>query len=155
MLSGLNARDNILLQLFLEGDLLWHTQLIAQISNSRIQREDLLSSYFVNFIISAYENIPPIPVNLEVPLEVIIGDIAVPREQICGMVGVHVATKSQTLLIRDNNAFGVRLHFKNGYAFELEVYSISGKRLDIDNIRNKRRVYIIYDEQFFNTISNN
>lgn len=148
----LTADENCLLQLFLKENFPWYNSLIAQVLSSKVDREDLLSSYFVDFKISDAGNLISIPVRKEVPLEIIIGNVEIPQDKKLYRLGDIIATTSEKLYIYDDQAFAARLHFKDGYLFELEAYSISGQKLQISNIQGRKLTYIITDKKYFNIL---
>lgn len=38
---------------------------------------------------------------------------------------------------------GIHFHFQSGYLYELEVYSLSGNNVSLENIRSKEITYVL------------
>lgn len=111
-----------------------------QIQNSQISRVDMNSSYFVDFDVA--RNVAPVPCDIEVPVEIIIGEVDIPPTQILRRVNGHVVAKACSFFVPDAYALGVQIHFKSGYLSELEVFSLAGKRVYLQDIEKKEITYI-------------
>ena len=135
--------ENDIICFFEEVTPQWTALLENQIRNSTIRRENMKSSYFVDFNVS--RQVAPIPCDIEIPVDIIIGETIIPQEQILCHVNGHIVTKAQSFFVRDESAFGIRLHFRSGYLNELEVYSLSGERICFKGIEKKNRTYIVYE----------
>ena len=119
----------------------WSDIIRQQIYHSDVSREDMYSSYFVDFHIA--EHTAPIPCSTEVPVEIIAGEVQIPSSQILRRVNGHIVTNACSFMVPDEDAVGIRFHFQSGFLYELEVYSLSGRKVSLENIRTRERTYLL------------
>lgn len=141
MFSKLSKHESELIRCFCEFYPSWKDILRRQIRNSQICRVDMESSYFVDFDVA--RNVEPAPCDVEVPIEIIVGEVDIPPTQILRRVNGYVVTKAYSFFVPDAYALGVQIHFKAGYLSELEVFSLAGKRVRLQDIEGKEVTYII------------
>lgn len=134
-----------MLDLFLSCDLPWRDTLMSQIAGSKMHYDDCFSSLFIHF--EEDEMAIRVPVSVEVPFEVLIGNATIPPSCILGRIGRFLAVASPSIVVEDVDAFSVRPHFRNGYMFELEAYSLNANKIDICNALYKSRTYLIYSRK--------
>ena len=140
----LTAQESYLIRLFFYLSPLWKKKISSQLKNATVSRTDCVSSYFVNFDVDDSSN--RINTNTQVPAEIIVGYFDVPEEQIiCTINGLRIIQPC-TFAVGDDQAFGVRLHFKNGCLFELEAYSLAGNKLDLSLALERPYVCIVHDK---------
>jgi len=89
----------------------------------------------------------PLDIDIRVPFEIIVGDLK-------NHGGNSISTTNKTLLINPDrisslgeNDFAFRLHFKNGFLYELEVYNLSGNQLSFALTRNNVVVVCVYSSK--------
>lgn len=143
-----------LLDLFLKSGLPWMDVVAKQSRLAMWTCENLQSSYFVDFHYPE-KTIVPIPVNSEVPIEILLGNVCLqPKETsgtICGSPVVLTETP-KIFTVPDSYAFAIRLHFHDGILFELEAYSLNGNALDFSGMEEKKRVYLISDTELLKAL---
>lgn len=147
----LSMSDKEILRMFFKINASWGDLLRSQILAANIKREHLSSSYFLDFDVD--RTVSPLPMSTEMPVEILYGETIVLQEQIAGyidrypMIPLHqTSAASHRLYVIDDHAIGARLHFKGGYLNELEVYSISGNDINVNDIIKKPCIYLIHDE---------
>lgn len=140
MFFNLTKYENDIISLFFEILPLWKRTLNDQVQNSYIRRVNMNSSYFVDFNVSRH--VAPVPCNIEVPVEIIVGEVSIPPVQILRRVNGHIVTKACSFFVQDKYAVGIQLHFKSGYLNELEVYSLAGEKLSPNGINANEITYI-------------
>lgn len=119
----------------------WSDIIRQQIQYSDISREDMYSSYFVDFHVPRH--MAPIPCSAEVPVAIIAGEVRIPSSQVLRRVNGHVVTNASNFWVPDEYAMGIHFHFQSGYLYELEVYSLSGNNVSLENIRSKEITYVL------------
>lgn len=142
MFSKLSKHESELIRLFCEFYPSWKDILREQIQNSQICRVDMDSSYFVDFDVA--RNVAPVPCGIEVPVGIIVGEVDIPPTQILRRVNGHIVTRACSFFVPDAYALGVQIHFKSGYLSELEVFSLAGKRVHLQDIEAKEITYNIF-----------
>ena len=141
MFSQLTKYENDIILLFFEVFPSCKNALNDQVQNSDIRRANMNSSYFVDFNVSRH--VAPVPCNIEVPVEIIVGEVSIPPAQILRRVNGHIVTKACSFFVQDQYAVGIQLHFKSGYLNELEVYSLAGKKLSQNCINGSEITYVL------------
>lgn len=132
---------NILFDLFPQ----WEPVIIAQISEAkRSFFEDSRSNISVCF--EPNRTVPPVRTPVQVPVEVILGKQILSNTESQKMLNGFPVMISDSLIVNDDHAVGVRFHFDKGYLTEIEVYSLIGSVLDNTIPINQDRVYLVCEE---------
>ena len=139
----LTALENDLLDLFFVAIPSWKATISSQIQASTISRSDCYSSYFVDFDVN--NKTDKIDSDIRVPLEIIVGEYEIPKENVIGIVNGCRMISPCAFMIPDRGVCGMRVHFIDGVVSELEVYCLDGNKVDLSQMIEGRLTYIVYD----------
>ena len=126
----------------------WKKIIFDQIYSSEICREITYSNYAVCF--KPNKKTSPISSTSKMPVEIILGNVEfMPNCEVKRINNCQVI-KPCTLNVPDIDAMGVRLYFSEGFIVELEVYSLSGKKICTEIPKCKQKTYIVFEDNMMN-----
>lgn len=137
MFTHLNSVEKQIIDMFLDIDFSWKKTLINQIANSRILRSFCNSSYFVDFVVSAACD--PIDTNLSVPLAIVVDHQSLDYNSVTYEQYQNITFSADS----STSPTGFNLHFRKGYLVELEVYSLGGDVLKLEQSCIGSRSYFL------------
>lgn len=138
MIFHLSDTDQELLKIYIDAiPERWRRQVELQIKSATVTREITDSAYFVFF--KADYAVHPVKMSRQVPVEVIFDEVSSEGKNYPPMI------HPEKITILDPNAFAIRLHFYNGYVSEMEVYCLSGNKLNLKDFNLRRRIYLYYE----------
>ena len=132
-----------LLDLFFLAIPSWKATILSQLKLSVVSRSDCFSSYFINFDVP--RNTGKIYTDVQVPIEIIVGDVEVPQNKVIGSINNCKIISPCSLTIPSCSACGIRIHFIDGRLSEIEAYRLDGNKIDLTQILKGRLTYIVYD----------
>ena len=111
-----------------------------QLKTAKIRRELLASAYIVIFDVA--KNTETLRTSRRVPMEIVVD----PQFTETRVIRCH---KKPAYLRISEDAIGLQLHFQEGRLIELEIYSVSCKKLQVDICNSSKAIYLIYDDDFY------
>ena len=150
-LDSLTEQEQKLIELFFLVNPSWKPIIALQVATAKVSRSNSVSSYFVNFEVDT--NTKRISTCMRVPAEIIVGRFDIPSDRIVGQANKIQLISPCSFAVLDDYAFGIRLHFADGFLVEMEIYSLAGTKLDVSRLTEQQIVCVVYEKTMENLVN--